>query len=81
MKMFDKIKKNDIEYICLNTLYIEDKIIHEIYEKNTSNSIYIEEKDGEYIEIIDEKVLQKIKEFTTPKTDIVIELQKKENRK
>lgn len=70
MKILDKIQIYDKEYTCIQILYIDDKKIYKLYDSETDTSKFVEEKT--HNEITNTTVLDKIKNLTCPKTDIIV---------
>lgn len=70
MNILDKIKINNIEYVCVQILFIEGREIYKVYNLETNEDKFIEET---YEIVKDDKTLKQIYVLTRPKTDINIE--------
>ena len=70
MNILDKIKINNIEYVCVQILIIEGREIYKVYNLETNEDKFIEET---YEIVKDDKTLKQIYVLTRPKTDINIE--------
>lgn len=70
MKILDKIKIDNIEYVCVQILFIEGREIYKVYNLETNEYKFIEKT---YEIVKDDKTLKQIYVLTRPKTDINIE--------
>lgn len=77
MKILDKIKSFDKEYVCTQILYIDNRKIYKMYNLETNESKFMEEKT--YEAITDEIILNKINKLTRPKIDIIVKAEKNKN--
>lgn len=73
MKILDEVLMNEIEYTCIQILYIDHKNVYKLYREETEEKIFVTETDGKLEKIEDKELLHKIKEMTTPKTDIIVD--------
>lgn len=71
MKVLDKTVIDNTEYICIQKLSINNKIIYILYNSDEKIKKIVEENDNEYRIIVDEEILNKIYELNNPKTDVV----------
>jgi len=73
MRILDKIKIKNKEYICIQIILLKGKKIFRIHESFGEEEAFIVKKDDNYTVITEEKVLKEIYKFLEVKnTDIII---------
>lgn len=73
MKIADKIKIMDKEYMCIQVIFLENIEVYRMHEVIGNNEIFVMKKDKEYKEVSDKKVLQEIKNLLKVKEiDLII---------
>lgn len=75
MKILDKIDIENKEYICIQMLYIENRMVYKAYSEQEDKKVWIEQNSSKYKIITDRKILDKIENMTIPKTDIIIRME------
>ena len=74
MKILEKILIDNIEYVCIQTLIIDNKNIYKICDLDGNEQKFIELKEDKIEIIKDKNILNKIEELTMPKTDVVVKI-------
>lgn len=72
MNILDKIKIDDTEYICVQTLVINGEMVYKLCNSDGNDQKFVKEKQNSYETIQDEETLKKINNLTQPKTDLII---------
>lgn len=73
MKIADKIKIKDNEYICTQIILLKDMRIYRVHSLLDSEKLFIMKKDNNYQVITNEKILKEIYELLEIKnTDVVV---------
>lgn len=73
MKIADKIKIKDKEYMCIQIFILKKMRLYRVHNILESEELFIMEKDNNYEVITDKKVLNEIHKFLEIKnTDIII---------
>lgn len=73
MKIADKIKIKDKEYMCIQIFIFKKMRLYRVHNILESEELFIMEKDNNYEVITDKKVLNEIHKFLEIKnTDIII---------
>lgn len=73
MKILDKIKIKDTDYMCTQILFLKHITVYRIHEIFGDGKMFITEKDGNFQEITDENILKEIYKMIEVKdTDMII---------
>lgn len=73
MKIADKIKIKDKEYMCMQIFLFKEMRLYRVHNILESKELFITKKDNNYEVITNEKVLNEIHKFLEIKnTDIII---------
>lgn len=73
LKITDKIKIKNIEYMCFQILFLDNLVVYRLHEILGKNELFIREKDNSYEEINDKNTLNEIYNLISVKnTDVII---------
>ena len=73
MKVSDKMKIEDKEYMCTQILFLEKLVVYRVHEIYGNSEMFIQENDNNFQKITDKKILKEIYELIKVKnTDVII---------
>lgn len=73
MKVSDKMKIENKEYMCTQILFLEKLVVYRIHEIYGNSEMFIQEKDNNFQKITDNEILNEIYELIKVKnTDVII---------
>lgn len=74
MKITDKVKLNNKEYMCTQIIYVDNLIVYRIHEIFGNEELFIEKIDNKLQKITDKTILEEIYKLLQIKnTDIIVE--------
>ena len=63
MKVSDKMKIEDKEYMCTQILFLEKLVVYRVHEIYGNSEMFIQENDNNFQKITDKKILKEIYEL------------------